>query len=95
MCQIGLRLGKSLGEVGAMDAEELSTWAAFFGMEESRDEEAQWRAGMIAATVASCATGKAWKVEDFRPARAAELMSPDEYLAVRRSQWARRAATKE
>lgn len=61
-----------------MEMEELATWAAYFGMEESRDEEAQWRAGMIAATVASCATGRSWTPEDFRPVKAEPITDPEE-----------------
>lgn len=97
MCQIGQRLGMSLGEVGRMDADELATWMAFFKMEEGRDREADWRAGMIAATVANCMTTgrRVWTPEDFKPVGESNgAMHPDEYLKARRAQWERQQRSK-
>lgn len=59
-----------------MTSDEFTTWSAFFQLEPFGFEVENWRMGMVASTVANAAgpkrSGKAWRVEDFVPARKAE-----------------------
>jgi hypothetical protein len=59
-----------------MSSEEFTHWGAFFSAEPFGFDAENWRMGMIASTVANAAgpkrSGKAWRVEDFVPARRTE-----------------------
>ncbi len=59
-----------------MSSEEFEHWIAFFKSEPWGYDVENWRMGMVASTVANAAgpkrSGKAWRVDDFVPARKAE-----------------------
>ncbi len=68
MCQVGHRLGKSLDEVRAMPAGDVSIWAAYFKSGEA-DERADWRAAMVASVIVASRTGKFPRIADFMPVK--------------------------
>ena len=70
LCEVGDRKGLTLDEVGELDAEELSTWLAYYQTEEAQTDQ-YWGHAKIAQTVAMCLLpGSAWSMGDFLPPRA-------------------------
>lgn len=72
--RLAAQIGATVGELQArMSSLEFTYWAAFYGLEPFGFDADNWRMGMICATAANAAGpkrgGKAWRVEDFVPAR--------------------------
>lgn len=71
-----------------MSSVEFTYWAAFYGLEPFGFDAENWRMGMVCSTAANAAGpkkgGKAWRVEDFVPSRAAEPDRPQSIDEVRR-----------
>lgn len=86
MLSVGARLGLPLGEVGRMDAEEMSLWAAYFGRHDLVENAADRRAALVCAVNANChAVNRTFSVEDFMP-QARETQT-DEQVKERVRAW--------
>jgi hypothetical protein len=64
-------LGKTVDQLlSEISSEELSEWMAYYQLEPFGDERADWRSGMMAATMANLQRSKnraPYKPEDFMP----------------------------
>lgn len=71
-----------------MSSLEFTYWAEFYALEPFGFDAENWRMGMVCATAANAAGpkkgGKAWRVEDFVPARKAEPKRSQSIDEVRR-----------
>lgn len=75
--RLAAQLGATVGELQErMSSMEFTYWAEFYALEPFGFDAENWRMGMVCSTVANAAGpkkgGKAWRVEDFVPARKAE-----------------------
>lgn len=64
-----------------VSSRELSEWAAFYGMEPFGDRKADYRAGMVAATIANvnrAPNREPFKPDDFFPERQNETEDDDD-----------------
>jgi hypothetical protein len=72
-----------------VSSRELSEWAAFYGMEPFGDRKADYRAGMVAATIANvnrAPNREPFKPDDFFPERQNETEDDDDEEPWRKQQ---------
>ena len=68
-----MALGKSMAEINALDYAEIQLWAAYSQTNPWGEERADYRAGIVASTVANAARsfstrrGKTFSPKDFMP----------------------------
>lgn len=87
---------RELGE--RLDARELTEWMAFFKLEPWGADVEDWRAALVAATVANTARDRRrapFRVADFMPRREASRQQTDEEIAERLRAWAESVACRE
>ena len=90
MVRLALALGKTIREIEALDARELAEWMAYARLEPFGPLQEDFRAGQIAAMVASPYLPKEKRVSaaDFFPSL--KLRRTDEKQAAKDAAWAER-----